>query len=317
MRLIAQAAMRGGSLLGCATLALCGALATAACATEKVPASASASATDPGPSATPQETLEAARRFRTARQNPADEATAWSWLTRAAKGGYAPALMEIDLWCQQAPVWPACETLARDALLRAAQADYAPAQLRLALRLWNPTSEATRWNFDLWQKLYARHPKTPGLNGDRPAAARWMSKAAKAGNGLALYNIGILLQEQNERAQYFKPQYGEAPLATVRTCFYRAALQGIPHAMMALVLTLQHGDADDIFAPAEREALVDYWVGKAGETGAFEKNSSWAFLYSDWRSKIGSPRPDYVARGMGADAQCAIVPLPNAKLTFD
>jgi TPR repeat protein len=297
-------------MFGAAALALCGAYAVAA--PDKAPASASASATDPGPSATPQEMLEAARRFRAARQNAPDDAQSWSWLTRAAKGNYAPALMEIDLWCQQTPMWPACETLARDALVRAAQAGYAPAQVRLALRLWNPTSEATRWNFDLWQKLYERNPKTPGLDGDRPAAASWLSTAAKAGNGLALYNIGILLQEQNERALYFKPQYKVATLATVRTCFYRAALQGIPHAMMALVLTLHGAAEDDIFAPAEREALIDYWLGQAGATGAFEKNSSWAFNYSDWRSKIGSPRPDYVDRGMGPPEQCAIVPLPNA-----
>jgi len=153
------------------------------------------------------------------------------------------------------------------------------------------------------------------LSNNRPEGARWLTRAAQNGDGLALYNLGVLATEQNERAPYFEAEYRALPIDAVRSCYFFAAqAEQIPEAMMGLVLTYRDTGEDHRFTAAERETLTNYWVGKVGELGAFESRDAWRMTYSDWRSHVGTPAPAFLRRGISGRDTCRLDPLPGAAL---
>lgn len=262
----------------------------------------------------PQAALEAARRLRHAK-SPDDRAQAWAWLLRAADASFPPALMELDRWCNDDPDVPVCAVRAGDALLNAAKAGYPPAQRWLGLRYWDSRSPPTTWSYAMWKQIYDRDPDNPVLSNNRPEGARWLTRAAQNGDGLALYNLGVLATEQKERAPYFKAEYRALPIDAVRSCYFFAAqTEQIPEAMMGLVLTYRDTGEDDRFTAAERETLTNYWVGKVGELGAFDSRDAWRMMYSDWRSHVGTPEPAFLRRGISGRETCRLDPLPGAAL---
>ena len=262
----------------------------------------------------PQGALEAARRLRHAKAAD-DRAQAWTWLLHAADAGFPPALMELDRWCNDDPEAQGCASRAGDALLNAAKADYPPAQRWLGLRFWDSRRPPTTWSYALWKQIYDRDPDNPVLSNNRPEGAKWLTRAAQNGDGLALYNLGVLATEQNERAPYFEAEYRALPIDAVRSCYFFAAqAEQIPEAMMGLVLTYRDTGEDDRFTAAERETLTNYWVGKVGELGAFESRDAWRMMYSDWRSHVGTPEPAFLRRGISGRDTCRLDRLPGAAL---
>lgn len=257
----------------------------------------------------PHGALEMARHYRSQKGNAAANVQAWAWLDRATKTGFSPALLVVDQWCNETPDWPACVKIAPDALVKAAEAGYDPAQLRLGLRLWSPFEDLAGWSEGMRDQLVKTALDTPGMAEDKLAGAQWLTRAARGGNKLAFYNIGFVLDAENYKSQYQTGTFQVASVGTIRTCYYEAATDGLPQAMMSLLISLQQRNDKEIFSESEREAVIDYWTGKIGETGAFEKNQWWAVQYSDWKEKIGTPAPAYLKRGLGKPDDCAILPL--------
>jgi TPR repeat protein len=261
----------------------------------------------------PHGALEMARHYRSLKGNSAANVQGWAWLERATKAGFAPALLVLDQWCNETPQWPDCGKIAPGALVAAAEAGYDPAQLRLGLRLWSPFEAVAGWSEGMRNQLVETALDTPGMGEDKLAGAQWLNRAARGGNKLAFYNIAFVLEAENEKAKYQTMPFQVASVGTIRTCYYEAAADGVPQAMMSLLISLQQRDDKDIFTEAERETVIDYWTGKIGETGAFEKNQWWAVQYSDWKEKIGTPAPSYLKRGMGNPEDCAILPVAQGK----
>ena len=257
----------------------------------------------------PQAALELARHYRS---NEAERAQAWRWLGMATTSGFAPALVEFDAWCNKTPDGLDCLTQVGNALTRAAEAGYPPAQLQLGVRLWDSHDKTAGWSNALRNHFIDVALDTPGISTDKPEGARWLTRAAQAGNTRALFNVGLLLEEQNYRSKYMMPSYKVASIETIRTCYYHAAVAGVPDAMVALVKSMQQAPEDDPLSEQEREALSAYWTGKAGETGVFERNQMWAIHFPGWRKLIGTPAPVFLRKGLGEPAQCALEPLPGA-----
>jgi TPR repeat protein len=257
----------------------------------------------------PQGAVDMARHHR---KNAAEATDAWRWLGMAVDTGFAPALLEFDEWCNQTPDGPGCFEHVGNALARAAAAGYPPAQRQFGVRLWNPHDRQVAWAEALRTHFIKKAPDTPGLSPDKPEGARWLTRAAQAGDAQALFNVGLLLEEKNAEARYFKPSYKAASIGTIRSCYQQAAETGLPDAMVALVMTMQQEQENDPLAEPEREALAAYWTGKAGETGVFERNQRWAMHFPEWRDRIGTPAPAFLRKSIAEPARCALEPLPGA-----
>ncbi|QEI06922.1 sel1 repeat family protein [Pigmentiphaga aceris] len=258
----------------------------------------------------PQSALEMARHYR---KQGNDNPQAWRWLGTAVNTGFAPALLEFDEWCNQNPEGPDCMAKVGNALKQAAEAGYPPAQLQYGVRLWDSHNAKAEWHASLRNHFIDVALDTPGLSTDKPEGSKWMTRAAQAGNPRALFNVGLLLEEQNYRAQYYKPEYKVASIETIRTCYHHAAAAGIPDAMVALVMNLQQEQENDPLSKEERDALSAYWTGKAGETGVFQRNQMWAISFSGWQKQVGTPAPAFLRKGLGEPAQCALEALPGAR----
>jgi len=257
----------------------------------------------------PHGMLEMARHYRKQKHNPEDNEQAWTWLNQAADAKFAPALVAIDRWCNETPDWPACLKIAPGALLAASEMGYDVAQLGLGLRLWDPSEKPAGWSEGMREQLVQAAPDAPGLERDKPAGAQWLNRAARGGNKQAFYNIGFVLEDEKYRSTYQPSAFAIASVGTIRTCYYQAATESIPQAMMALLVNVVKAEDANIFSASERQTVVDYWTGKIGETGAFEQNRQWAMQNPNWREKIGSAAPGYLTRGMGKPEDCAILPV--------
>ncbi len=257
----------------------------------------------------PHGALEMARHYRKQKNDPEGNQQAWTWLNQSANAKFAPALLAIDQWCNETPDWPACLKIAPGALVTAAEMGYDVAQLGLGLRLWAPSEMPAGWSDGMRNKLVGTAPDTPGLAEDKLGSAQWLNRAARGGNKQAFYNIGFVLDDERYRSSYQTGLFAVASVSTIRTCYYEAATDDIPDAMMGLLISLQKADDDNLFSESERKRVIDYWIGKIGETGAFAKNTWWEVKYLDWREKIGSPAPAYLKRGLGKPEDCAILPV--------
>lgn len=241
---------------------------------------------------------------------------AWRWLGQAADDGYAPALYDLDNWCNARPEWDGCEAKAIHALTDAAKLGYPPAQGRLGLRYLDFTVQQIRWTPELWLKLNARYPDDPALLKDREAGARWVTLAAANGDVLALYNIGIILQREAAKGASGKSAYEPTTMAAVRACFAAAAQRGMGAAMLAMVETYEAEDAREQYTRQEREELMHYWVRQADAAGMLDRQrigpmwSGWNYAHP--RRPIAPPSAEALRRGMAPAAACALKPRAEA-----
>jgi len=241
---------------------------------------------------------------------------AWRWLGQAADDGYAPALYDLDDWCNARPQWDGCEVKAIHALTDAAKLGYPPAQGRLGLRHLDFTVQQIRWTPELWLKLNARYPGDPALRKDREAGARWVTLAAANGDALALYNLGVMLQREVARGVSAESAYEPTTMAAVRACFAAAAQRGMGPAMLAMVETYEAEDARERYSRQEREELMHYWARQADAAGMLDRQRigpmwpGWNYAYP--RRPIAPPSAEALRRGMAPATACALKPRPEA-----